>query len=74
MATCRNCKHYDLEAFRLSNGKLRVTSNSARFLFDGLDRIRRKLPASYNSNFSMALGWMAPDHGNGCPQWTKRDE
>ncbi len=84
MALCRDCKHYDLEAFRLSNGKLRIVkSNTARRLVDTAP-ILRKIPLSCDgrsygrtrglADFGLVPGRMEPNAGNGCPQWAKRDE
>ena len=76
-AMCRNCAHYDLEAFRLSSGKMRIVKNNiARCLFD-MDQIERQLPASlpeWRPKFFRGLRRMGPDDGRQCPQFTQREE
>ena len=75
-ASCRGCVHYDLEAFRLSNGKLRIVKDKvARCLFD-MDRLARKFPASLperNRPTQKHISHMRPDDGARCPQFTRRD-
>ena len=76
-AMCRNCAHYDLEAFRLSSGKMRIVKNNvARCLFD-MSRIERKLPSSlqeWRRQTFRDLSRMCPDDGQQCPQFTQREE
>jgi len=75
MATCRDCAHYNLDTFRIANGKLRVVrGKTARCLFD-MSRLARKFPVSYRErDRAHHLMWMAPTDGNGCPQWTARKQ
>ena len=76
-ATCRNCRHYNLEAHRNSAGKIVVRKNvAARCAFD-TSRLERKLPHSVKRPLEtrpviLAGTYMTPDEGQGCPQWTKR--
>ena len=78
MATCRNCAHYDLEAHRRRDGKIVVRKNiRAKCLFDPA-RLERQLPLSVRPHYLTGKtipqpGWMAPDDGNGCPQFVKRE-
>lgn len=73
MATCRDCAHYDIEAFRIANGDIRISKGkTAGCMFD-MERIIRKFPASLpERSIVRLLSWMAPNEGNGCPQWTDR--
>ena len=73
MATCRYCAHYDLDAFRISNGSVRIYKGKlARCLFD-MERLARKYPASLSErDRPTRLSYMAPDDGDRCPQWMKR--
>ena len=73
-ASCRECAHYDLEAFRLSNGKLRIAKDKvARCLFD-MAHLTRKFPDSLpERDRPTRLSYMRPDNGQRCPQFTRRE-
>jgi len=73
MATCRDCAHYDFEAFRIKSGVLRFGNGKmSRCLFN-MARIERKFPASVAARDRVITpGWMSPNDGTGCPQWTQR--
>ncbi len=77
MATCRDCAHYDREAFRQSNGRIVFRKDKAARCLFKLGRIVQKLPHSVTQSgmFRVPLvSHMEPDEGSGCPQWTRIEE
>lgn len=71
MATCRDCKLYDLDATRSKSGAV-LSRKAARCLWVSKEQWPVSVTQSLNSR--PKAGWRQPDDGAGCPCFQKRDK
>lgn len=71
MASCRDCKLYDLDAVKNARGAV-MKNKTARCLWVSTE----VWPASVRSPFNTrpSASWMEPDDGARCGRFIKRDD